>query len=173
MRRDNRPYWIRRAREWAERTYARLYLEPSFDAVGPGLDVARPWDIDVFGPNIRLGAHVHLRAAIGARIRLSTWQTNGRDGEISIGDYVLISPGVRIVSSERITIGSNTMIASYCYISDSDWHDTYDRTADNSPANIPTGPGMEKAMNTMQTMLKRDLRKQVFLLTCVVFLRNK
>ncbi|WP_293208094.1 acyltransferase [Parvibaculum sp.] len=43
---------------------------------------------------------------------------------------MLISPGTHIVSSERITIGSNTMMASGCYISDSDWHDTYDRTAE-------------------------------------------
>ncbi|MBX3507256.1 MAG: acyltransferase [Parvibaculum sp.] len=63
-------------------------------------------------------------------VRLATWRSGDREGRIEIGDHVLISPGTHIVASERIVIGSNTMIASGCYISDSDWHDTYDRTAE-------------------------------------------
>lgn len=80
---------------------------------------------------MHVGAHVHLRAARGNMIRFATWDSGDRVGEIHIGDYVLVSPGNQIIASERITIGRNTMIASGCYISDSDWHDTYDRTAEH------------------------------------------
>lgn len=106
------------------------FLVPAFDAVGPGLDVSSPRNIEIWGAGITAGSHLHLHAAKGNLVRIATWKAGEREGRISLGDYVLISPGTHIVSSEEISIGSNTMIASGCYISDSDWHDTYDRTAE-------------------------------------------
>lgn len=132
MRRDTRPYFIRRVRDAFSKWQVRHFLEPQFDEIGPGLDVAYPRGVELWGANIRAGAHLHLRAAKGNMIRLATWDSGDRVGEIHIGDFVLISPGNQIIASERITIGSNTMIASGCYISDSDWHDTYDRTAEHN-----------------------------------------
>ena len=128
MRRDRRPYFIRRLQGAWNRFQTEHFLIPAFDAVGPGLSVSSPRNVEVFGGNIRLGTCVHLNAAVGNMIRLCTWTTDGREGRITLGDYVLVSPGSHIVASESISIGSNTMIASGCYISDSDWHDTYDRT---------------------------------------------
>jgi len=130
MRRDTRPYFIRRIRDRFSKWRVRRFLEPQFDAIGPGLDAAYPAGIELWGAKIYAGRDLHLRAAKGNMIRLATWDSGDRVGEIHIGDYVLISPGNQIIASERITIGSNTMIASGCYISDSDWHDTYDRTAE-------------------------------------------
>lgn len=130
MRRDTRPYLIRRLRDAYTNWHVRHFIEPQFDSVGVGLNVAYPKGVELWGANIHAGAHLHLRAAKGNMIRLATWDSGDRIGEIRIGDYVLISPGNQIIASERITIGSNTMIASGCYISDSDWHDTYDRTAE-------------------------------------------
>lgn len=101
---------------------------PAFDEVGPGLSVTSPRDIEIWGGNIRVGACAHIHASRGNPTRLCTWTTDGREGRIAIGDYVLISPGTQIIASESISIGSNTMFASGCYVSDSDWHDTYDRT---------------------------------------------
>lgn len=115
-------------RDGIDRFYTRHFLEPHFDAAGPGLDTSYPWTIEIWGPNVSIGAHVHIRSARGHMVRLSTWDSGIRQGRIEIGDYVLISPGSQILSSVSVTIGSNTMIASGCYISDSDWHDTYDRT---------------------------------------------
>lgn len=128
MRRDRRPYFIRRIRDGYLDFYTKRFLVPACDAVGPGLSVTSPWDIEVWGGNISIGSHVHLHASRGNILRLSTWDNGERQGRITIGDYVLISPGVQIISSIHINIGRNTMIASGCYISDSDWHDTYDRT---------------------------------------------
>ncbi|PCJ71311.1 MAG: acetyltransferase [Rhodobiaceae bacterium] len=130
MRRDTRPYFIRSIRDRFERWRIRRFLEPQFDTLGPGLSATYPAGIELWGANIHAGTCLHLRAAKGNMIRLATWDNGERVGEIRIGDYVLISPGNQIIASEKITIGTDTMIASGCYISDSDWHDTYDRTAE-------------------------------------------
>jgi len=130
LRRDRRPYFIRRILSGWVRFYTRRFLIPGFDAIGPGLDVTSPWNVELWGAGITAGSHLHLHAAKGNYVRLATWRTGDREGRIEIGDNVLISPGTHIVSSDRIIIGSNTMFASHCYISDSDWHDTYDRTAE-------------------------------------------
>ena len=130
MRRDNRPYFVRRILIGWVRFYARRFLVPGFDAIGPGLDVTSPWNIELWGAGISAGSNLHLHASNGNFVRLATWRTGDREGRIIIGDHVLISPGTHIVASEEIRIGSNTMMASGCYISDSDWHDTYDRTAE-------------------------------------------
>ena len=131
MRQNNRPYFINRIKETYEGWRVRHFLEPQFDTIGPRLTVSYPRGIELWGANIHAGRDLHLHASRGKVTRLATWDSGDRKGEIHIGDYVLISPGNEIISSERITIGSNTMIAAGCYISDSDWHDTYDRTAEH------------------------------------------
>lgn len=130
MRRDLRPYFIRRILNGWNRFYVKRFIEPAFDALGPHPDITSPRNVEIWGGGITAGANLHLHASRGSLVRLATWRTGEREGRIEIGDHVLISPGTHIVSSERIVIGSNTMIASNCYISDSDWHDTYDRTAE-------------------------------------------
>ena len=130
MRRDRRTYFIRRILDGWNRFYVNRFIVPAFDAVGLGMDVSSPRNVEIWGAGITAGAHLHLHASQGNFVRLATWRTGEREGRIEIGDHVLISPGTHIVASERIVVGSNTMIASGCYISDSDWHDTYDRTAE-------------------------------------------
>ncbi|MAU60316.1 MAG: acetyltransferase [Parvibaculum sp.] len=112
------------------RFYVNRFIAPAFDSLGPGIDVSSPKNIEIWGGGITAGSHLHLHASRGSLVRLATWRTGEREGRIDIGDCVLISPGTHIVASEEIVIGSDTMIASNCYISDSDWHDTYDRTAE-------------------------------------------
>ena len=51
----------------------------------------------------------------------------GFAGSSEIGDNVLISPGVRILSAKRITIGNSCMFGRGAYVTDSDWHGVYDR----------------------------------------------
>lgn len=130
MRRDRRPYFIRRIQDGWTRFYVRRFVAPAFDALGPHPDITSPRNVEIWGGGITAGANLHLHASKGNMVRLATWRSGEREGRIEIGDHVLISPGTHVVASERIVIGSNTMIASGCYISDSDWHDTYDRTAE-------------------------------------------
>jgi acetyltransferase-like isoleucine patch superfamily enzyme len=111
----------------AAQTYARHFVVPHFDKVGEGTVFTRPWGIEAIGPNMVLGNHVHINSAPGYPTKLCVWNAGERWGKLEIGDFVLISPGTQIISSIGITIGANTMIASGVYISDSDWHGTYDR----------------------------------------------
>jgi acetyltransferase-like isoleucine patch superfamily enzyme len=71
---------------------------------------------------------VHVVTAADRRVRLTTWEHDSGGGRIDIGDYCLISPGVRLDSACHIEVGNNTMIAAGAYLTDADWHDLYDRT---------------------------------------------
>ena len=62
MRRDHRPYWMHRFWERFENRWARHFLLPHFDAVGRDPKIVRPWHVEVFGPNITAGDHLHIIA---------------------------------------------------------------------------------------------------------------
>ena len=134
MQKDNRPYYIRLLVEKIYTLWSKLFLIPQFKGVGKNLDVNKPWNIDIYGNKISIGDNVHLRTSKNVITQLCAWNRNGSDGEILIGNNVLISPGVRILSSKKIVIESNVMIASNVYISDSDWHDPYNRILTPGPS---------------------------------------
>ena len=89
--------------------------------------ILKPIHLKTFGVNISLGDYVTLICSSNKKIELSTWQTDKLDGEIEIGNYVLISPGSVIRAAEKIVIKESSMIASDVIITDSDWHGIYDR----------------------------------------------
>ncbi len=64
----------------------------------------------------------------GQKTRLTVWSDKTDVPGITIGDHVLISPGVRISAAHSITISDSCMLASHAYITDSDWHGIYDRS---------------------------------------------
>ena len=130
MRKDNRPYWVKRLHDIYQRAWVRHFLEPQFESVGPHLDAGHPKYMTLHGPNISIGRCATLRATRAYPITFTVWTSSDREGRIDIGDYVLISPGTRILSSDHVTIGDNTMIAGEVYVSDSDWHHVYDRTSE-------------------------------------------
>jgi acetyltransferase-like isoleucine patch superfamily enzyme len=82
----------------------------------------------LFGKNISVGDFPTMIAEPDAKIRLTAWDAGDQTGAIDIGKYVLISPGVRILSAKKITIGDACMFGKGAYISDADWHGIYDRT---------------------------------------------
>ena len=127
MQKDNRPFFVRIFIENFYILWSKYFLIPQFKKVGKNLDINKPWNIDVYGKNISLGENVHIRTSRNVITQICAWNKNNCDGIIKIGDNVLISPGVRIISAEEIIIDSNVMIASNVYISDSDWHGVYDR----------------------------------------------
>ncbi len=89
--------------------------------------MTNPWSVRVMGPSISLGANVHIRALHDQRVRLEVWPAVPGIGRIWIGDNAVINPGVCLHSSCEIEIGRNAIIAENVYITDSDWHDLYDR----------------------------------------------
>lgn len=90
--------------------------------------ILNPQHLKIFGKNISIGDYATLITAPDKRIDLSTWETDKINGELQLGKYILISPGTSIRSAQKIVIGDSTMIASDVTITDSDWHDIYDRT---------------------------------------------
>ncbi len=89
----------------------------------------KPWYVEVFGGPVTLGDYATVIAAPDKRVRLSVWSNFETKCSIQIGSYVLICPGVRIGAASGVFIADNCMIASEAYITDSDWHDIYNRVA--------------------------------------------
>lgn len=127
MRRNNTPYFIKKIYTAMNRFYVQRFIAPQFDSVGEGLDVAHPRSVVIFGRKIHIGRYAQIIASSDNCIRLTTWPNKQCSGEIIIGDYCLISPGVRISAAQSIRIGDNCMFAANVYISDSDWHGIYNR----------------------------------------------
>ncbi|GAB6904693.1 hypothetical protein JCM12296A_05270 [Desulfosarcina cetonica] len=127
MTKDHRPYVVKKAYLKFQKFYARHFLRPQMDHLGPGFTFMRPWHVELFGAPIRLGAYATVIATPDKKVRFSVWPAEAGKGHITIGDYGLICPGVRISSAEGITIADNCMIANGAYITDSDWHGIYNR----------------------------------------------
>lgn len=128
MRKDHRPYLIKKAFLNFRRWYANHFLKPACDYLGDHHTIMGPWYISIAGPNIRIGECATIMGGPDCRVKIAVWGRAPGAGEITIGDYVLISPGVRISAADSIVIGDNVMIASGVYITDSDWHGIYDRS---------------------------------------------
>ncbi len=104
-----------------------FFLKKKFSSIG-GEPVF--WGIEnivVFGPNISIGKNVTFTGADGSSTNLTTIRRGEIEGRITIGDNVLIMNGVRVSSANEIIISDGCMLANYCYITDADWHDIYDR----------------------------------------------
>jgi acetyltransferase-like isoleucine patch superfamily enzyme len=127
MRREHRPLSLVRARSAFDAFYAQRYLVPQFDAVGEGTEFTCPYYIHVFGSPITLGKYVHVAGIKDNHVRFSVWPVEPGLGRVSIGDYTVINPGVRIGAGHSIEIGRNAIFASNVYVTDTDWHGRYDR----------------------------------------------
>ncbi len=129
MRKDHRPYIIKRAILKFQRFYTAHFLRPHFAALGKFATIIKPWCVEVFGSPVVIGDHVTVVATSDQRVRLSVWSDRQVSGYIQIGDYCILCPGVRMSSASQINIGDNCMLASGVYVTDSDWHDIYNRIA--------------------------------------------
>ena len=128
VRRDHRPYRLKRLHRALERGWMEHFIRPQLDAMGPHCKVMRPWHLRLHGAQISFGRCVHVVTAADRQVRLTTWEFGDTQGRIEIGDCALLCPGVRIDSACRVTVGSNSMVAAGAYLTDADWHDVYDRT---------------------------------------------
>jgi acetyltransferase-like isoleucine patch superfamily enzyme len=139
LRRDHRPYAVKKLFLKWQQFYVRRFLAPQFDALGRGHHFMSPWHVELFGAPIELGRFATVIACADARVRLCVWPQQEGEGRIRIGDCSLICPGVRISSACGITIGHSVMMANGVYLTDADWHDPYDRTAPGRRAPIAIG----------------------------------
>jgi len=127
LRRDHRPYFIKKVHQRFQEFYVNHFLRPQLEHLGENFTFMRPWYVEIFGAPIEVGNCVNVVASADRRVRLAIWSERKGLGRIRIGDYCLICPGVRVGSAHEITVGHNCMIASNAYITDCDWHDTYNR----------------------------------------------
>ena len=140
MRRDHRPYWMHAFWERYENWWTRRFLAPHFEALGEEAKIVRPWHVEVFGPNIRAGKHIHIIANKADPVRLTVWSPKDQSGRITLGDGVFLAGGARILSTGSVEIGDAALIAREAVITDSDWHGLYDRI-DPAPASKPVKLG--------------------------------
>ena len=129
LRRDHRPYVVKKVLLKFQSFYSAHFLRPHFAALGKSATIIKPWYVEVFGSPIVIGDHATIVATADQRIRLSVWSDRQVSGHIQFGDYCIICPGVRVSSASRISIGDNCMLAGGVYVTDSDWHDIYNRIA--------------------------------------------
>jgi acetyltransferase-like isoleucine patch superfamily enzyme len=129
MRKDLRPYWVKKIYLRLRYLYAEHFLRPACDSLGDNHTIMSPWYVSISGPNINIGNCVTIIGERAKPVKLGVWGREEESGRIEVGDYVLISPGSRISASDEICIGNSVMMANSVYITDSDWHGVYDRTA--------------------------------------------
>lgn len=127
MRRSTTPYLIKYFYKRINHWYVTRFIAPQFDSLGTVPEIAHPRSLVIFGRNIHLGKYAQIICARDNCVRFTSWPSKQADAEIVIGDYCLISPGVRISAAQSIRIGDNCMLAANVTISDSDWHGIYNR----------------------------------------------
>lgn len=109
--------------------YARRVLCPQLDGIGDGCSFINPRYFQINGKRIRIGKRLHTMATRERPIQLTVYPDKAGDSHITIGDFCIILPGVRIAAASGITVGNNCMFATNSYVTDADWHDQYDRTS--------------------------------------------
>lgn len=127
MRRDQKPYGLKRLLGIFENRWTEHFIRPQLDHFGAGCMIMKPWYFKLYGPGISLGEAVHVVTAKDRTVRLTTWSHDEGEGCIEVQDYALLCPGVRIDSATSVVIGQSTMLAAGVYITDADWHGIYDR----------------------------------------------
>jgi len=120
----------------AQKLYVSHFLEPQFNSVGKGTTFECARNIEVFGPSINVGRYVHIIGSPGKRTSLVVWPLKEETAGITIGDYTVIGPSVRISAALDIDIGRNCLIGTNAYITDCDWHDTVNRAWSGEPRPI-------------------------------------
>ena len=120
--------WLKRLHQRFDVWFTDHFLSPQFESLGSDHFVMKPWNLRVYGRKISAGKNLHVIADSSRKVSLSTWAYDDKQGQIEIGDNVLICPGTRIDSASKVLIKNNCMLAAGTYLTDADWHDIYDRT---------------------------------------------
>ena len=127
MRKDHRPAWLKHLQLSLNRFYVQHFVAPELDELGDYPHIVGPRHLKLFGAGIRIGNCLHMACDTDRNVRLIAWPSASGPASIRIGDYCLISPGVKIQAANSVTIGDNCMLAAEASISDSDWHGLYNR----------------------------------------------
>jgi len=127
MRRDHRPLWMKRVQGRYNSWYVDRYIRPRFDSCGERLYIINPKYFEPSGPRINVGDALYSIAMPDNPVRISVWPQSEHEASLTIGDNVLLSPGVRLTAGIDITVEDNVMFAANAYVTDADWHGIYAR----------------------------------------------
>ena len=83
MRKDHRPYGMKKAYLKFQNLYADHFLRPHFERFGKGHAFMKPWNIEVFGGPVELGDFATVIATRDQIIRLSVWSVQEGMGRIA------------------------------------------------------------------------------------------
>ncbi|MBW2175857.1 MAG: acyltransferase [Deltaproteobacteria bacterium] len=138
MRKDHRPYFLKQIYLRFQKLYGSHFLKPQLQSLGRGCTFMKPWHVEIFGGPIHIGEFATIIASADKKVRISVWPGSPEKGAVHIGNYGMLCPGVRISSADEIRIGDSCMFANNAYITDSDWHDIYNRviTGRTAPVHI-------------------------------------
>ncbi len=139
MRDDLRPYWVKKCYMAFRHWYSEYFVAPECESLGPFHMLMKPWYVHISGNNIRIGRCFTAIGEPGNRVELGVWGRNAGEGRIQLGDCCLMSPGARISASDEVVLGNGVMLANGAYITDSDWHQIYDRMERPPPAPVHIG----------------------------------
>ena len=127
MRKDHRPYYLKQFYLRLQKLYGAHFISPQLRSLGRGTTFMKPWHVQIFGDPIDIGDYATIIASSDKKVRISVWPGSPGKGAIHIGNYCMLCPGVRISAADEIRIGNSCMFANSTYITDSDWHDIYNR----------------------------------------------
>ena len=86
MRRDKKPYGLKRLQGLFEETWTRHFIRPQLDHLGEDSMIMKPWYFKLYGTGISLGDAVHVVTAADRTVRLTTWQHEEGEGAIQVKD---------------------------------------------------------------------------------------
>lgn len=138
MRKDHRPVWLKHLQIDLNRWYVQRFIRPQLDALGQHTHIIGPRNLQLFGRGISIGDGLHMACDKDRNVRISAWPSKQSNAKISIGNYCLISPGVKIQAAQEIRIGHNCMLGAEASITDSDWHGVYNRVRPFGKCTYPT-----------------------------------
>jgi acetyltransferase-like isoleucine patch superfamily enzyme len=133
---------MKKAFQKFEEFYVNHFLRPHFESIGKSFFIVKPWHVEVFGSPIVIGDYANVIASTHRKVNFSVWSDKEDRKGIKIGNYCLICPGVRMASASEISVGDNCMIASGVYITDSDWHDIYNRISPGTATPVRIEPNV-------------------------------
>jgi len=138
LRKDHRPYFLKQLYLRLQKRYGAHFISPQLQSLGQGTTFMKPWHVQIFGGPIHIGDYATIIASSDKKVRISVWPQSQGKGVVHIGNYCMLCPGVRISAADEIRIGHSCMFANNAYITDSDWHDLYNRviTGRTAPVHI-------------------------------------
>ena len=126
MRQAHHPFWYEKLAERFNRRCAEHFVHPHFDSLGVEPRFAGCQYIDVRGPNIRAGDHLHIYATRQEPLSLAVDPFSAAaaaSGSASSASWRPACGSARPDRSDRRQL----MFAEDTLVTDADWHDHYHR----------------------------------------------